>query len=43
MEFQEKIERKYNLKTITIWGGEPVLHLERIIEILPQYINYFPL
>ena len=33
---------KYNLKTITIWGGEPVLHLERIIEILPQYINYFP-
>ena len=33
---------KNNLKTITIWGGEPVLYLERIIEILPQYINYFP-
>ena len=33
---------KNNLKTITIWGGEPILYLERIIEILPQYINYFP-
>ena len=42
----EKVKKYFpdrtQLEKIEIWGGEPIYHVERLNNLLPQIIEYYP-